>query len=367
MSTANAASLRWNVLDSVGTGSTNRSADVRQVQELLNMIGMSFGGTFEFKLVENGIWSDDLGKAIGEFQRVSMNPLMVPQNERNCVLPGSETLKRLNELTGRFGLGDAPSLHPTRRRIIEIARQEKGIVSDRSPGGRSDLDEYNQRHGTSHPFDPSKSYRRGMARLRDYFTDTVSPSVNWNFRGKYTNQRFNTNPGDDVDYDMTQEEGIMLWNRRPPLGSAKTAYAGDAQGRGFYNGFHWCGVFAVWALQQVGMKNVKWSQKLRGITATKAIDYSVGTHPAGSLMYSDIDMKARQKVLSGKLPIRPGDVVVIMGGNNHHLILTELKLQSYVDYRGTFTAIAGNSLYQEVAEETHDLTKIYRVYHTWPG
>src|SRR5687768_8855089 len=106
MSTANAESVRWSVRDSVGAGCTNRAADVRQVQELLNMIGMSFGGTFEFKLTENGIWSDTLGKAIGDFQRVSMNPLTVPQNERNCVLPGSETLKRLNELAGRFGLGD---------------------------------------------------------------------------------------------------------------------------------------------------------------------------------------------------------------------------------------------------------------------
>ena len=159
----------------------------------------------------------------------------------------------------------------------------------------------------------------------------------------------------------------MLWNRRPPLGSAKTAYAGDAQGRGYYNGFHWCGVFAVWVLQQVGMTNVKWDQRLRGITATKAVDYSPGVHPMGTLMYSDIDMKARERVLSGKLPIRPGDVVVILGGNNHHLILTDLHLPSYTEYRGSFKAIAGNSEYQEVAEERHDLTKIYRVYHTWPG
>jgi hypothetical protein len=331
------------------------------------MIGMSFGGTFEFKLPENGIWSDQLGKAITEFQRVSMNPLMIPQSERGCVVPRSETIQRLNELAGRFGLGDEPTLHPTRKRILEVARQEKGIVTDRSPGGKSDLEEYNSRFGTKHEFDGKKSYRRGMTRLREYFTDTISPPVTWSFRGKYTNQRFNTDPSDDVDFEITQEEGIMLWNKRPPLGSTKTKYADDAQGRGFYNGFHWCGVFAVWVLHQVGMKSVKWDQKLRGINATKAVDYSPGMHPAGTVMYSDIDMKAREKVLSGKLPIRPGDVVVILGGNNHHLVLTELKLQSYVDYRGKFTAIAGNSNYQEVAEETHDLTKIYRVYHTWPS
>jgi hypothetical protein len=224
--------LQWNIANSVGPKSPNQMSDVRQVQSLLNMIGMDFGGTFEFKLPEDGIWSERLAKAIGDFQRKSMNPLTLAEQDRNSVLRGSETLRRLNELVGKFAFSDRPLLHPFRKRLIELARNEMGIVSDRSSGGQADLDDYNRRFGTSHAFDATKSYRKGMARLREYFTGTIVPEPTWNFRGKFTDQRFNTNPADDKDYELTFEDGLMLRNKRPPLGTALTKYAGDTQGRG---------------------------------------------------------------------------------------------------------------------------------------
>jgi hypothetical protein len=328
---------------------------------------MDFGGTFEFKLPETGRWSDRLGRAIGDFQMKSMNPLELSEQDKSRVLRDSETLRRLNELAGRFAFSDRPSLHPFRKRVIDIARAEIGIVTDRVQGTRKDLDEYNQRFGTKHEFDPQRSYRKGMTRLREYFTGTIDPEPTWSFRGKYTNQRFNTDPSDDVVDELTQEEGIMRWNKRPPLGSALTKYAGDKQGRGYYNGFHWCGVFAVWALQQAGMKNVKWSTKLRGISpASKVAEYK-GWHQAGSLVYTDVDYKAIDRIVFGITPIRPGDIVIIHGGNNHHLIVTEVNITGTMGLQGNFKAIAGNSNYQEVAEESHALSKIYRIYHIWPA
>ncbi len=356
--------LQWNIANSVGLGCPNTVPDVRQVQVLLNMIGMDFGGTFEFKLPENGVWSDRLERAIGDFQRKSMNPLELTQQEKEHVLRGSETMRRLNELVGRFAFCDRPGLHPFRKRLIEIARKEMGIVTDRVKGGRSDLDEYNAMFGTKHEYDNTISYRKSSARLRTYFTGTVSPEPKWDFRGKYTDQKFNTDPSDDVDYDLTIEEGIIRWNKRPPLGSTKTKYSGSDLG--YYNGFHWCGVFAVWALKQAGMKTVWWDTKLRGIApALKVVDYT-GGQPMGNLVYTEINSpKVQEQVAWEQIPLLPGDVVIIQGGNNHHLIVTEVSITGRMGLQGTFKAVAGNSNYQEVAEESHALNKIYRIYHTW--
>jgi hypothetical protein len=74
-----------------------------------------------------------------------------------------------------------------------------------------------------------------VARLRTYFAGTVSPEPTWNFRGIYTDQKLNTDPGDDVGHEISFEDGIIRWNKRPPLGKSKTAYSGDKKGRGYYN------------------------------------------------------------------------------------------------------------------------------------
>jgi len=361
--------LRWKIKDAVGPCETNNGVDVRQVIGLLNMIGMEFGGTFEFPLPKTGSLTRQLERAISDFQHASMNPLKYPKEEKQRVLPNSHTLKRLNELAGSFGFGGVPTSLPfVRKRILDIAKRERGVVSDKTYADALEVKAYNERFGTAHVFEKGR-YRKGMGRLRDYFTNTVTPNVDWGFSGKFTRAKFNKDPFDDTHHDLTVEEGTVLRNMRPPLGSFKTPYRdekGKATSEGYYNGFHWCGVFTAWVMQQVGMKGVKWSQKKRGLVATKAKDYQSSMHRPGQLVYTDVDIRARRKIVAGQIPLRPGDILVLHGGNNHHVILLDYKITNKQMFSGRFKAIAGNSDYQEVAFEDYPLTKFYRIYHTWP-
>jgi hypothetical protein len=196
-------------------------------------------------------------------------------------------------------------IHPVRQRIRDIALAESD--ARHKPFGRVT---------DQHP--PAGSYRYGWERLKEYFDTAMLTPPNWDDHTKhlFVLQIKGYPP---QEYQVSNLEGIQLPNRRVPQNPA----GNDGLG------IQWCGIFATWVLIQAGVP-AKWKTKI-GIRGGVTPDVT--------------DRKG----------IQIGDVCVVHGETNHHLVACEINETQIM-------GVNGNSLYQSILYNPVNIRNISQYY-----
>lgn len=262
----------------VGMVGSNEYEDVALVVALLNRIPASQGGPdAPLGTPQKG---DPLLKfapdsrliaAIEKFQKTQFGAVVAG----GYVGPSSATLLRMMALATP---GDGAILAikgSLRAKVLEVADAEVGIVGD-APGARE---------------------RRRWERLKTYFDESLKTPIAWQVKPnpglpmKYTDKAGTTHQlGQMLD-------GVRLANRRVPQSNKPEV----KDGKEFWRGISWCGIFANWVWGGAGL-GTKWQ---------------LGVGPSGGT--------ARIEPSANFSALMPGDMVVKKGGEVHHALVSRVR------------------------------------------
>ncbi len=314
----------------------SRGPAVALLQSGLNRVGPSALGA----LTSDGAFGARTRARVVEFQG---GQALAPDG-----IVGAKTWAVLDALLEKIKsvlVPPTPLISPIRLGICAMAHREIGKVSDapaRVAGtGMVDTAKAGQRQ-----------VRFGWERLKQYFTEGMASPLDWNSPalGHFTTLAFET-------VRITALEGVKCVNFRPPL----TYTGGGPAPGGTAQGLHWCGIFAAWILRQNGLHHARWGLQQLVTAGGNQPHYDASRHVPGEVVDTLIDWHKLQLLKAGDYPLKPGDVCVLHGGQNHHVI--------FLGYAGNqrFDYVAGNETFQEIRElKAVPLERIYRVYHVFP-
>ena len=186
-------------------------------------------------------------------------------------------------------------LNPLRARIVQIARQEIGRVSDRFPGAP-----YKSKNDNGH------HCRIGWERLKHYMDHGMASPPNWGHPYPLPFTALN-----GVVYHITTLEGVSCWNMRVTNNNAAPG-GGPTGANGKWTGLQWCGVFAAWVLRQAGL-NVSARNIGNYLHISPSVDHKAPHFPG--------QIKRIDRWHAMPLPIEAGDVC-IFADLSHHAIVT---------------------------------------------
>lgn len=282
---------------SVGVNGVNLLPDVITVTNLLNVVPEKEGGPGAKLIVpkDDGSFVSTAGPdvitAIKAFQKKQFGW------SDGFVDKGGATIYRLNKLAASVAQNQSAMPGDMRARIIEAARNEKGIVSDAG-----------QQVYTGK--------RQGWERLKQYFDESLITPMNWGSKGKFKYE-------DGKEYELTALQGIQKAHMRAPQ---------DKEGRGM----QWCGIFANWVWLQCGT-NTKWKLGTGGgPTPENAKPVPIST-----------DLKQ----------ILPGDIVVNSGNLVHHYLCVEISSNGKTFY--TIDGNSTNQEVRETKHELSQMAGFY--------
>jgi hypothetical protein len=209
-----------------------------------------------------------LTSAIEKFQTTHFGSVIAG----GWVGPSSATFYRMLML-GMPGDGSIRAIEGTRRaKVLTLANAEVGIVGD--PSGARE--------------------RRRWDRLKTYFDESLATPIMW--QAKPTAgmpMKFTDLAG--VTHQLSQMlDGVRLANRRVPQSNKPE----QKDGKDFWRGISWCGIFANWIWGSAGL-GTKWQ---------------LGVGPSSS--------GARIGISSNVAALMPGDIVVKKGGEVHHALVS---------------------------------------------